>query len=68
VILPLFVFLGCDNLTNAAGAPSLKKVVISDSTSNLSNGIEQDTFTVGDTVCFAFFATDAELDIKQVVL
>jgi uncharacterized repeat protein (TIGR02543 family) len=67
-LLLVFVFSGCETPTNETGIPALKKVVISDSTDNLANGIEQDTFTVGDTVYFAFSVTDSDLDIKQVVI
>jgi hypothetical protein len=67
--ISLFAFLGCDTPTDpTTGVPSIKKVVISDSAANLANGVEKDTFSVDDTVYFAFSATDTDLDIKQAVL
>jgi uncharacterized repeat protein (TIGR02543 family) len=69
VVFLAALLVGCDLLTNETDAPSLKKVVVADSVSNLSEtGGEKDTFTVGDTVYFAFFVTDSDLDVKQIML
>jgi hypothetical protein len=50
------------------GTPEIKKVLVSDSLSNLSNGIEVDSFAVGGPVYFGLTITDTDLDSDKIVI
>ena len=73
IVVALFLFfilVSCQNepYTDNTGIPEIKKVIVSDTLTNLINGIEKDTFTVGETVYFGLTITDNELDLEKVVI
>jgi len=66
----LIILISCENTTDATdtGIPEIRQVIVSDSLSNLTNGIEKTTFTVGDTAYFGLTITDTDLDLDKVVI
>lgn len=68
IVFISFLLLACDTPVSNTDIPIIKKVIVSDSASNLTSGVEKDTFFVGDSVYFGLTITDTGLDLDKVVI
>jgi len=59
--------LGCEQGQNTGG-PTIDRIIISNTQNNLVNGIETDTFSIGNTIWFGLNITALDLDLDKVIV
>jgi uncharacterized repeat protein (TIGR02543 family) len=70
----MLVFAGCEDLLTfkhkdpETGEPVIIRVLVSDSFSNLTNGVVQNDFDAGETVYFGLTVKDTDFDLDKIII